>query len=99
MPWRAFCSNREELDHVTPFASATLLISPELRPLAAQSPVRPANANFSVMNGVEATFAVGEKREGWDVWGDEVEKFSSARRSAESISILVSGSEQAGVRP
>jgi hypothetical protein len=113
------CSNQEELDDVTPFASATLLMSPELHPLGAQSPVRPANANFSMMNGIEARFAVDsrsarmdrtpglrradvfarEKREGWDCWGDEVEKFSSARGSTESNAILMSGSARAGVRP
>ena len=33
-----------------------------------------------------------QKREGWDCWGDEVEKFSSA-------SGIMSASKQAGVRP
>jgi hypothetical protein len=54
------CSNQEEHDDVTPSASATLMF-PELHPLGAQSPVRPANANFSMVNGIEATFAVGSR--------------------------------------
>jgi N6-adenosine-specific RNA methylase IME4 len=40
-----------------------------------------------------------EKREGWDGWGDEVGKFSSARSIAESNPILMSGAEQAEVWP
>ena len=40
-----------------------------------------------------------EKREGWDCWGDEVGKFSPARSSPESNPILMSGTEQAEVRP
>jgi N6-adenosine-specific RNA methylase IME4 len=39
-----------------------------------------------------------EKREGWDAWGDEVEKFSPAL-GTERGSIIVPGHEQAGVRP
>ena len=40
-----------------------------------------------------------EKREGWDCWGDEVGKFAPARSIAESSPILMSGIEQAEVRP
>jgi N6-adenosine-specific RNA methylase IME4 len=40
-----------------------------------------------------------EKREGWDCWGDEVGKFSSARSSPESNSIPMSGTERAEVWP
>jgi len=32
-----------------------------------------------------------EKREGWDAWGDEVEKFSPARAGAEHSGILIPG--------
>ena len=30
-----------------------------------------------------------EKREGWDAWGDEVEKFSSPSTSAERKTVLI----------
>jgi N6-adenosine-specific RNA methylase IME4 len=39
-----------------------------------------------------------EKREGWDAWGDEVEKFASALGGTERGSILMPGREQAGVQ-
>lgn len=38
-----------------------------------------------------------EKREGWDVWGDEVEKFSSAISRSEPNTISMPG-EQPGAR-
>ena len=46
-----------------------------------------------------ADLCAREKREGWDAWGDEVEKFSSARNTADSKQILMSRREQAEVRP
>ena len=38
-----------------------------------------------------------EKREGWDAWGNEVEKFSSPSTSAERKTVLIRDGEQLGV--
>ena len=38
-----------------------------------------------------------EKREGWDCWGDEVEKFSPAPSRAEGETMLIPDGEQLGV--
>jgi len=40
-----------------------------------------------------------EKREGWDVWGDEVEKFSSPVSSAERETMPIPCADQFGVLP
>jgi N6-adenosine-specific RNA methylase IME4 len=40
-----------------------------------------------------------EKREGWDAWGDEVEKFSSARSHAERSVVLAQPEDRSKPNP